>query len=208
MRFNTYFAALVVAATGAVATVGSFSSASVALAGGLTEKNCYGAPIPPWKTGHYPGWYYGSGSAPEGISCILDGWFCELLDLFPFGYHCPSSSPPPPPPTPPYGPPPPPEYTQCSGFYGLECAAQDDSYLTYGLVDTVADCEDMCRSVSGCTFMNTYHDVNGKDGSPQLTCALFSKCLTKSSAINCGGQGQPYGGTDYITDSDGYCKNW
>ncbi|KAF8148329.1 hypothetical protein K438DRAFT_1625614 [Mycena galopus ATCC 62051] len=206
MRFNALFATLVVAATGTVATVGNFSSASVALAGGFTAQNCYGAPIPPWKTGHYPGWYHGSGSAPEGISCILDSLFCELLNLFPFGYHCPSASPPHPPPTPPHGPPPPPEYTQC--FYNLECAAEDDSYITYGLVDTVADCEAMCRSVSGCTFMNRECIPFNFNGSPQLTCALFSKCLTESCATNCGGQSQSDGTTDYITNSEGYCKNW
>ncbi|KAF8148327.1 hypothetical protein K438DRAFT_1625528 [Mycena galopus ATCC 62051] len=130
---------------------------------------------------------------------------CELLSLL-SGYHCPSPSPPPPPPTPPYGPPPPPEFTQC--FSNLTCATQDDSYMTYGLVDTVANCEAMCRSVSGCAFINTYHDVNAKDGSSQLTCALFSECLTQSSAIHCGGQTQPNGTINYITDSDGYCKNW
>ncbi|KAF7375778.1 hypothetical protein MSAN_00467500 [Mycena sanguinolenta] len=201
MRFATFFSTLVVAATGVAATA-SFSSASVALAGGFTEKNCYGAPIPPWKTGHHPGWYYGKGSAPQGISCILDSLFCELLNLFPHGYHCPS----PPPSTPPHSPPPPPPYTQVKDFYNLGCAAQDDSYLTYGLVDTVDDCYDMCDSVSGCAFFNTYHDVYGKNGSPQLTCALFSKCLTASCADNCGGQSQPDGSIDYISESSGYCK--
>ncbi|KAF8148335.1 hypothetical protein K438DRAFT_1733912 [Mycena galopus ATCC 62051] len=201
MRSTTLLATLVVAATSAVATVGSFSSASVALAGGLTPQNCYGAPIPPWKTGHHPGWYYGSGRAPHGVRCILDELLCELLSLFPYGYHCPS----PRPPTPPHSPPPPPEYTQ--SFSDLDCAAQDDSYLTYGLVNTVDDCEAMCSSVSGCTFINTYHDVNGKNGSTQLTCSLFSECLTQSSADNCGGQVQS-NGTTYITNSDGYCKNW
>ncbi|KAF8213011.1 hypothetical protein K438DRAFT_1566184 [Mycena galopus ATCC 62051] len=98
-----------------------------------------------------------------------------------------------------------PEYTQ--SFSDLDCAAQDDSYLTYGLVNTVDDCEAMCSSVSGCTFINTYHDVNGKNGSTQLTCSLFSECLTQSSADNCGGQVQS-NGTTYITNSDGYCKNW
>ncbi|KAJ7794086.1 hypothetical protein B0H14DRAFT_2392861 [Mycena olivaceomarginata] len=204
MRFSTSFlSAIVVAATGSAAT-GSFSTSSITTAGSLTEKNCYGAPIPPWKAGHHPGWYYGHSSPPKGIPCLVDNLFCELLSLFPWGYHCPS--PPSPPNNPPHTPPPPPKYDE--KFYGLECAAQDDSYLTYGLVDTVADCEAMCDSVSGCTFINTYHDVNGKNGSLQLTCSLFSKCLTADSADNCAGQSQPDGSIDYITDSTGYCKNY
>ncbi|KAF7368034.1 hypothetical protein MSAN_00869200 [Mycena sanguinolenta] len=222
MRFTTVFSTLVAAATSVAATA-EFSSASVALAGGFTEKNCYGAPIPPWKTGHHPGWYYGSGTAPQGISCVLDSFFCELLNLFPSGYHCPS----PPPHTPPHSPPPPPPYNQVKNFYNLPCAAQDDSYLTYGLVDTVDDCYAMCNSVSGCTFFNsaisrclrkgaqtlsppykTLHlSVNPlQNGSPQLTCALFSKCLTAACADNCGGQSQSDGSIDYITESSGYCK--
>ncbi|KAF7335907.1 hypothetical protein MSAN_02327900 [Mycena sanguinolenta] len=196
MYFNAIFSTLFVAAASVAATT-NFSSASVALAGGFTEKDCYGAPTPPWKTGHHPGWYYGSGTAPKGISCVLDSFFCELLNLFPSGYHCPS----PPPPTPPHSPPPPAPYTQVKDFYNLECTAQVDSYLTYGLVDTVDDCYAMCNSVSGCTFFNTYHDVNGK-----LTCALFSSCLTAACADNCGGQTQPDGSIDYITQSTGYCK--
>ncbi|KAJ7489324.1 hypothetical protein FB451DRAFT_1362239 [Mycena latifolia] len=195
MRFTTLFSTLAVVATGASAT--SFSSASITSAIGLTAQNHYGAPIPPWKVGHYPGWYYGKGTSPKGIACILEGLLCELLELFPFCLQCPK-------PPPPHNPPPPPEYSQT--FYNLTCAAQDDSYQTYGLVDTVDDCIAMCDSVSGCTFFNTYHDVNGKDGSTQLTCALFTKCLTADSADNCGGQTQPDGSVDYITNSDGYCK--
>ncbi|KAJ7900565.1 hypothetical protein B0H14DRAFT_2671143 [Mycena olivaceomarginata] len=164
-KITSFLSAIVVAATGAAAT-GSFSTSSITTAGSLTEKNCYGAPIPPWKAGHHPGWYYGHSSPPKGIPCLVDN------------------------------------------FYNLECAAQDDSYLTYGLVDTVADCQAMCDSVYGCTFINTYHDVNGKNGSTQLTCSLFSKCLTADSADNCAGQSQPDGSIDYITDSAGYCKNY
>ncbi|KAJ6472558.1 hypothetical protein C8R45DRAFT_1054957 [Mycena sanguinolenta] len=199
MLFNTIFSALVAAAASVAATA-NFSSASVALAGGFTEMNCYGAPIPPWKAGHHPGWYYGSSTAPKGISCVLDTFFCELLSLFPSGYHCPTLPPPPPP----NNPPSPLKFTEV--FYNLDCASQDDSYLTYGLVDSVADCEAMCESVYGCTFFNTYHDVNGKNGSPQLTCALFSQCLTAYSDDNCGGQTQPDYSIDYITESSGYCK--
>ncbi|KAJ6470366.1 hypothetical protein C8R45DRAFT_1104797 [Mycena sanguinolenta] len=190
MRFTTVFSALVVAVTSVAATANP-SSASASLAAGFTEANCYGAPIPPWESGHHPGWYYGKGTAPQGISCILDSFFCELLqNLFPYGYHCPS----PPPPTPPHSPPP---YTQVENFYNLPCTAQDDSYLTYGMVDTVDDCYAMCNSVHGCNFFNTYHDAYGTNGSPQLTCALFSKRLTASCADYCGGQ---------ITGSCGYYK--
>ncbi|KAJ7489260.1 hypothetical protein FB451DRAFT_1224388 [Mycena latifolia] len=197
MRFTTLFTTLAVVATGASAT---YSSASISTAITLTGQNHYGAPIAPWHVGHYPGWYYGKSISPKGIDNILQGLFCELLDLFPFCLHCPK----PPPPPPPHHPPPPPEYSQV--FHDLTCAAQDDSYLTYGLVDTVDDCIAMCDSVSGCTFFNTYHDVNGKYGSTQLTCALFKYRLTAASAINCGGQSQPDGSVDYITNSDGYYK--
>ncbi|KAJ7478753.1 hypothetical protein B0H11DRAFT_1725806, partial [Mycena galericulata] len=161
----------------------------------LTAANHYGAPIPPWESGHYPGWYYGHGTPPQGIFCILEELFCELLDLFPFCFHCPK---------PPLKRPPPPEYTPT--FYNQTCATQASSYQTYGLVDTVADCEAMCDSVAGCTFVNTYHDVNGKNGSTELTCSLFSTCLTAASNDNCGGQTQPNGSVDFITNSDGYCK--
>ncbi|KAJ7678087.1 hypothetical protein DFH06DRAFT_1167836 [Mycena polygramma] len=193
MRFSTVFSILAVVATGASAA--NFTSESLTTALTLTAANHYGAPIPPWQPGHHPGWYYGHGTPPVGVFCILEGLFCELLELLPF-WHCPKP--------PPHNPPSPPEYTQT--FYNLTCAAQDDGYQTYGLVDTVADCEAMCDSVSGCTFFNTYHDVNGKDGSTQLTCALFEKCLPASSADNCGGQSQPDGSVDFITNSDGYCK--
>ncbi|KAJ6548676.1 hypothetical protein B0H19DRAFT_1379045 [Mycena capillaripes] len=198
MRFSTVFSALAVVATGASAA--TFTSESISTGLSLTAKNYYGAPTPPWKVGHHPGWYYGKSTPPQGISCYLNGGFCDLLELFHFGFYCPK----PPPPPPPHQPPPPPEYSQT--FYNLTCASQDGSYQTYGLVDTVADCEAMCDSVSGCTFFNTYHDVNGKNGSPQLTCALFTYCLDASTADNCGGQTQPDYTIDYIRNSDGYCK--
>ncbi|KAJ7768209.1 hypothetical protein B0H16DRAFT_1686396 [Mycena metata] len=192
MRFSAVFSALAVVATGVSAA--NFSADSITSALTLTASNHYGAPIPPWEVNHHPGWYYGN-SAPSGLICLLDKIICELLELFPFCLQCPK---------PPHKTPPPPEYTQT--FYNLTCAAQDDSYQTYGLVDTIADCQSMCDSVAGCTFFNTYHDVNGKDGSTQLTCALFEKCLDASSADNCGGQTQPDGSVDFIIQSDGYCK--
>ncbi|KAJ6548734.1 hypothetical protein B0H19DRAFT_1161851 [Mycena capillaripes] len=157
MRFTTVFSALAVVATGASAA--TFTSESISNGLSLTAKNYYGAPTPPWKAGHHPGWYYGKSTPPQGISCYLNG------------------------------------YSQT--FYNLTCASQDGSYQTYGLVDTVADCEAMCDSVSGCTFFNR---------NPQLTCALFTYCLDASTADNCGGQTQPDYTIDYIRNSDGYCK--
>lgn len=71
MRFSTLFTAFAVVATGASATT-SFTSDSITNALFLTAENHYGAPIPPWEVGHYPGWYYGKGSAPSGILYILD----------------------------------------------------------------------------------------------------------------------------------------
>ena len=47
----------------------------------------------------------------------------------------------------------------------------------------------------------------GQNFSPYLTCSLFSTCQTNATAINCGGQQQPYyQGVNYITESAGYCK--
>nr|GAT57030.1 predicted protein [Mycena chlorophos] len=176
----------------------TFSTASIASAMSLTAANHYGAPTAPWQPHAKPGWYLGSHSAPEGILCVLEGLFCELLELFTDCLQCPKS--------------PPPKSVSGSGytevFCDLSCASQDDSYLTYGLVDTIEECECMCDSVSGCVFFNTYHDNNadGKGDSTELTCALFSKRLDESSAINCGDQPQANGGVDCITDSEGYSK--
>jgi len=84
----------------------------------------------------------------------------------------------------------------------------------------------MCDSVDGCTFFNSmswffliypiglirfpaYHDnnaQNGKDGSDKLTCSLFKKCHDKTDATNVGGQPQPDGTKNFITESAGYCK--
>jgi len=161
----------------------------------LSQANNYGAPIPPWGQGTYPGWY--SGNQPNlfpGIPC-LSGPICDILKLLPTFLQCP---PPPPPPPPADG------YYQT--FSNLTGATQAADYLTYGLVDTVPECKAMCNSVSGCNFVNTYHDVNGKGGSTQLTCSLFSLCHNSSDATNTGGQTQPNGSVDYIIDSDGWCK--
>ncbi|KAJ6543127.1 hypothetical protein B0H19DRAFT_1172864 [Mycena capillaripes] len=39
----------------------NFSADSITTATSLTPQNFYGAPIPPWKVNHHPGWYYGKG---------------------------------------------------------------------------------------------------------------------------------------------------
>ncbi|KAJ7206648.1 hypothetical protein GGX14DRAFT_551510 [Mycena pura] len=240
MRFSTLLAAVAVAAVGSSAATVSSDAVTQALS--LTVDNHYGSPIPPWESGHKPGWYYGKQTPPDDV-CYLDVPFCEVLERYPNCLHCPKPPPPPPykpppphkqppppppphkpppppppphkpppPPPPPHKPPPPPpppppEYTPT--YTNLTCASQDGSFQTFGLVDTVADCQAMCDSVSGCIFVNTYHDNNdaGKGNSTLLTCSLFSKCLDASSADNCGGQGQPDGGVDFITDSSGWCKS-
>ncbi|KAJ6543161.1 hypothetical protein B0H19DRAFT_905715, partial [Mycena capillaripes] len=154
--------------------------------------NFYGAPIPPWKVDHHPGWYYGKGTPPIGVHSVLDSLFCHLLDLIHFGYHCPQ---------PPHNPPP---YTKTYG--NLNCASQHDSYQTYGFVEVVADCQAMCDSVSGCISFNTYHDVYEQGKVAQLTCTLYKVPLTVGSASYCGGEHQPDGSTHHIINSDGYCK--
>ncbi|KAF9255100.1 hypothetical protein L218DRAFT_884858 [Marasmius fiardii PR-910] len=176
----------------------------------MTKTNHYGAPIPPWQIGCRPGWYYGDnhGQVDPSIpwrSCISQ-LTCSLLDLVPLGIlHCPKA---------PYHPP---HGGNGNGgdndgyykevFDGCDGAVQADDYITFGLVDSVDDCKAMCRDSDECNFINTYHDVKGKDGSPLLTCSLFSKCHTKGDAINKGGQTQPDGSINRIADSAGYCKD-
>ncbi|KAJ7272490.1 hypothetical protein C8J57DRAFT_1507334 [Mycena rebaudengoi] len=170
-----------------------FDTAAISSAAGLTPQNHYGAPTPPWKPSHHPGWYYGHGTPPKGINCVLQGVLCDLLAIFHWGFYCPGPKhpqPPPPPPPPNHPPPPPPTapYGYERKFYDLKCASQDDSgaYLTYGLVDTT--CADMCDTVYGCNF--------------------FNSVSVPESADNCAGQSQPTGGLDYITASAGYCKKY
>ncbi|KAG6841404.1 hypothetical protein C0991_011568 [Blastosporella zonata] len=218
MRFTALIAAASVAISGVVATPLALTvDTSAFFPTPLSARNNYGAPIPPWTAGHNPGWYYGShpNLYPE-LTC-LEGIICTILELLTFDWiHCPKP--------PPHTPPPSGDgYTQT--FSNLTGATQASDYQTYGLVDTVADCKAMCNSVSGCTFVNSrflllkwgiqnvaylyliaYHDVNGKGGSTQLTCSLFTQCHDASDADNVGGQSQPDGSIDYITDSDGWCK--
>jgi hypothetical protein len=72
MRFAVLFSALSVFSYGASAAT-LFPAASITSALGLTPENYYGSPIPPWKPNHHPGWYFGNGPLPQGISCILKG---------------------------------------------------------------------------------------------------------------------------------------
>ncbi|KAK0206732.1 hypothetical protein DFS33DRAFT_615492 [Desarmillaria ectypa] len=186
------------------------------LTANLTAEDYYGAAIPPWHHHCTPGWYYGD--YPEDlpgnltVPWLKDDMLCWYLDICKSGYWCPS---PKPPPATGNG------YTDV--FSNYTGAVEGSDYLTYGLVDTVQDCKDMCNSVDGCVYINckwlsvrmspmpnflytAYHDVNGKGGSPLLTCSLFSKCHTIADATNVGGQTQSDGSINYITDSEGYCK--
>ncbi|KAJ4479739.1 hypothetical protein C8J55DRAFT_514231 [Lentinula edodes] len=178
----------------------------------LAASNNHGAPIPPESAGSTPGWYYGDDpGAADGLPWMKDVDLCAVLAHTPNALRCPPTIPTPTKSlpkrsaaassptasasaTPSY-------YTVFSGLTG---AIEASGYLTYGLVDTVANCEAMCNKVSGCVFVNSYHDVNGKNGSPLLTCSLYSKVHTALQAKNYGGQTQPDGSIDYITNSDGY----
>lgn len=195
------------------------SESTEAIVGSLNAGNHFGAPNPPQVAGSVPGWYFGDDpGAADGLPWLKDPDLCAVLAQTPGSLRCPAgvtlfrrtattvntapkpsgTAPPPPPP------PPPPPGTYKPVFTGLTGAISAPDYMTYGLVDTVADCETMCDNVSGCQFINTYHDVNGKDGSPLLTCSLYTQFHTAADATNLGGQSQPDGSIDFITDSDGY----
>ncbi|KAG5335816.1 hypothetical protein C0989_000245 [Termitomyces sp. Mn162] len=135
MRFNPLFAVTSLAITGVIANPLTINVDTTTLFNkDLSADNHYGAPIPPWAPNHKPGWYYGTSNLCQDLLCLNEP------------LHNPSST----------GD----GYTQT--FSGLTGAIEADDYLTYGLVDTVAECKAMCNSVSGCVFVNTYHDVNGK----------------------------------------------
>ncbi|KAK0190711.1 hypothetical protein F5146DRAFT_565476 [Armillaria mellea] len=158
----------------------------------LTAEEYYGAAIPPWGDDGTPGWYYGDYPERLGnltLPWLKDGRLCWYLNQYKSGFWCPD-----------------PENSDGykMSFSNNTGAVEGSDYLTYGLVDTVHECKSMCNGVPECVFINTYHDVNGKDGSPLLTCALFSQKHTVADATNVGGQTQPDGSIDYITNSDGY----
>uniref|UniRef100_A0A8H8CEQ0 Uncharacterized protein n=1 Tax=Psilocybe cubensis TaxID=181762 RepID=A0A8H8CEQ0_PSICU len=192
MRFATLASAAAVAVSGVAAspvTIFGFDLTGV-IGFDLTQTNHYGSPLPPWHPQGKPGWYFGNSPHlyPE-IPC-LSGIICKILDYFPYAIHCPHPPPPPPPPPANDG------YTQT--FSNITGATQADDFQTFGLVDTVAGEQ---------TERPAYHDVNGKGGSTQLTCSLFTKCHDASTADNRGGQSQPDGSIDFIINSDGWCKN-
>ncbi|TFK37656.1 hypothetical protein BDQ12DRAFT_607294 [Crucibulum laeve] len=198
MRFTALFAVASIAISSVAASPLSVNLDLGSLLGiDLTSSNNFGAPHAPWVPGSKPGWYFGNHPEQHRELTCLFGLICKILKLFPFALQCPV----PPPPTPP------PSDGYHQTFSNLTGATQAGDYLTFGLVDTVADCKAMCNSVAGCNFVNSYHDVNGKDGSTQLTCSLFSACHTSSDADNLGGQTQPDGSIDFITNSDGFCKD-
>ncbi|KAJ3984099.1 hypothetical protein F5890DRAFT_1388869, partial [Lentinula detonsa] len=160
----------------------------------LSALNHHGAPHPPEFPASRPGWYYGDdpGSA-DGLPWLKDHVSATKT------IHRRSADPAPTPtPTPSTTP------TYTTVFSGLTASIVGNTYITYGLVDTVADCQALCNTVSQCVFVNPYHDVNGQNGSPLLTCSLYASVYTAADATNYGGQYQPDGTYDYITDSDGY----
>ncbi|KAG5641667.1 hypothetical protein DXG03_004516 [Asterophora parasitica] len=210
MRFAALFAAASLAISGVAGTPFTARDASTSdsdstvsvnvnavLGSDLSAANFYGAPYPPWHPRGNPGWYFGDhGYLYPHLPC-LEGLLCAILRLLPLNFlHCPVKPPPKPPVNDGFTP----------TFRNLTGATQAGDYLTFGLVDTVAQCKAMCKEVQNCKFVNTYHDVNGKGGSTQLTCSLFSSCHDASDAINKGGQSQPDGSINYIRDSDGYCR--
>ncbi|KAJ4497622.1 hypothetical protein C8R41DRAFT_917350 [Lentinula lateritia] len=186
----------------------------------LSASNHHGAPLPPSSFGSTPGWYFGDapGSADD-LPWLKDEDFCASLAQSNTGIRCPlvaekpkktysrRSAVPADPAATPASQSQSPAARYSIIFSGLTGAIQGSGYLTYGLVDTVSDCETMCDNVSGCVFFNSYHDVNGKNGSPLLTCSLYDTPHTADEATNTGGQTQPDGSVNYVTDSDGYVLN-
>ncbi|KAF9055012.1 hypothetical protein BDZ89DRAFT_2672 [Hymenopellis radicata] len=198
MRFFTVLTTLAAVSVASASTAASTATLTLELSATLNEENCYGAPTPPWEAGCKPGWYYGDFPNTLENVCVWlkDSLICELLDLLPLCMHCPN----------PVQEPPKEPSKPCKGT-NYKCAVQADDYLTYGLVDTIKDCDTMCKGVKGCGFYNTYHDNNAKDGSTKLTCALFKYCHGSKDADNCGGQTQKNGSQNYITESQGFCLN-
>ncbi|EEB96196.1 hypothetical protein MPER_04710, partial [Moniliophthora perniciosa FA553] len=126
----------------------------------LSEANHYGSPAP-----FIPGWYYGNTpTLAPGLPWLKDKSLCATLNSNAASLHCPNfpltylkptrrqqqnTTPPQPSQVPP-----PPSGVYTPTFTGLTGATQADDYLTFGLVDTVQDCEQMCDGVSGCAFIN------------------------------------------------------
>ncbi|TFK25778.1 hypothetical protein FA15DRAFT_654865 [Coprinopsis marcescibilis] len=219
--------ALAVGSAGAQSASVTVQADPSALFGGvdMSAENFYGAgPIKPWEPNARPGWYYGQFPWLWPWLPWLHGPICGVLPWFPWLIQCPKPWVPPKPPQWPWIPHPPgpwwpwpghptpkPPTPPSDGYYqtfkNFTGATQAGDYLTFGLVDTIADCKSMCNTVKECNFANSYNDVNGKDGSKKLTCSLYSKCHSSKDATNTGGQTQPDGSINYIRNSDGWCKN-
>ncbi|KAK0482716.1 hypothetical protein IW261DRAFT_1050807 [Armillaria novae-zelandiae] len=193
------FSALLVIVATALMVRGQDNSTDPAVADSLTPASSYNAPVTPWEQDATPGWYFGDdpSNLPESFTdlpWLKDSYLCRILEQLNNGLNCPTTLPTP----------------SSDGYHqtfsNLTGATQAGDYMTFGLVETVEACKAMCDNVNGCAFVNAYHDVNGKDGSPLLSCSLFTQCHSSSDAINRGGQSQPDGSIDFITNSDGYCK--
>ncbi|KAF7377587.1 hypothetical protein MSAN_00181400 [Mycena sanguinolenta] len=209
MRFTLLFSAICFLASGVFAAVPNIPEDLKAVSS-LTQQNCYGAPIPPWLPGAYPGWYYGQPDcAPSGLTCIVgvvENLLCQLLGLL-----CPMPPPPSPPPPPVGSPPPkvplPDGYSWA--YQNYTCATEVwpiSGYITFGEVQNVPGCANMCDGQSECVFANCYHDNNagaGKNFTTLFTCSMFRVVTTIANATNCGKQDQKNGGLTYITDSYG-----
>ncbi|KAJ7778731.1 hypothetical protein DFH07DRAFT_765943 [Mycena maculata] len=93
-------------------------------------------------------------------------------------------------------------------FTNLNASIQADDYLSYILTDTVQECIDFCAFCTtcpnGCAFVNPYFDNNAKN-TTMLTCAYYAGCHNASDATNFGGQSEPDGSLDTISNSSGYC---
>ncbi|KAK2462505.1 hypothetical protein APHAL10511_005475 [Amanita phalloides] len=190
-----HFAHLLVAlGTAAVVSSSAVDISKRQVPDSFCAKHHYNAPYPPWQVGAHPGWYFGDYPEDHRDLFCLTPDICDILDDLHLDFLCPDRH----------------KHHHGKGYYqtfhDLTGATEASDYLTYGLVQSVEDCQSMCNTVKGCSFANTYHDVNGKNGSPLLTCALFSQCHDASDAINHGGQTQPDGSVDYIADSAGWCK--
>ncbi|KAJ6466823.1 hypothetical protein C8R45DRAFT_478851 [Mycena sanguinolenta] len=214
MRFAPLFSALCFLALGVFAAVPNIPE-DLKTVSSLTQQDCYGAPIPPWQPGSCPGWYYGQlDCAPSGLTCIVgvvENLLCELLGLL-----CPVPPPPTPPPPPPIGSPPPkvdPPQGYSFAYQNYTCATEVwpiSDYITFGLVQSIQGCANMCTGKSECKFANSYHDNNvgsGKNYTTLLTCSMFTVVTTKVNATNCGGQDQKGGGLTNISESYGLIRD-
>ncbi|KAK7453410.1 hypothetical protein VKT23_011675 [Stygiomarasmius scandens] len=90
-------------------------------------------------------------------------------------------------------------------FQNLTAAISAPGFLTFSLVDTVAECEAFCTTVEGCVFLNAFNDVHGKGNSTALTCSVYDACHNATEATNVGGQTEPDGTVNFIRNSTAEC---